>query len=79
MVRYLVTDCLAAGFAPVWRESGLGSPELAGISTALDYIMAQQEPYPAVAVDRRWNLLRANDGTVRMVEFLVGRWHGTRK
>jgi transcriptional regulator with XRE-family HTH domain len=63
---------LAAGFAPVWRESALGSPELAGISKALDYIMAQQEPYPAVAVDRHWNLLRANNGAVRLVEFLVG-------
>lgn len=63
---------VAAGFAPVWRETDLGAPELADISKALDYIMAQQEPYPAVAVDRRWNLLRANDGAVRLVEFLVG-------
>ena len=63
---------VAAGFAPVWRETELGAPELADIRAALDYIMAQQEPYPAVAVDRHWNLLRANDGAVRLVEFLVG-------
>jgi transcriptional regulator with XRE-family HTH domain len=62
---------VAAGFAPMWRESDLGSPELAGVAKALDYIMAQQEPYPAVAIDRHWNLLRANTGAVRLVEFLV--------
>ena len=63
---------VAAGFAPVWQESALGAPALAQISNALDYVMAQQEPFPAVAVDRHWNLLRSNQGAVRLVEFLVG-------
>src|SRR4029077_9407132 len=63
---------LAAGFAPVWQETDLGAPELAEVRHALDYILAQQEPFPAVAVDRHWNLLKANDGAVRLVEFLVG-------
>lgn len=63
---------LAAGFAPIWRETDLGAPELAQVRNALDYIMAQQEPFPAVAVDRHWNLLRSNKGAVRLVEFLVG-------
>jgi transcriptional regulator with XRE-family HTH domain len=63
---------VAAGFAPVWRETELGSPELAHIRSAIDYILAQQEPFPAVAVDRHWNLLKANAGAVRLVEFLVG-------
>jgi transcriptional regulator with XRE-family HTH domain len=63
---------LAAGFAPMWRETALGAPELAQVRNALGYIMAQQEPFPAVAVDRRWNLLEANQGAVRLVQFLVG-------
>jgi hypothetical protein len=42
------------------------------VRDALDYMMAQQEPFPAVVVDRRWNLLKANQGAVRLVEFLVG-------
>jgi transcriptional regulator with XRE-family HTH domain len=63
---------LAAGFAPVWRESPLNEVELSGVSEALDYMLAQQEPYPAVVVDRHWNLLRANGGAARLVEFLVG-------
>jgi transcriptional regulator with XRE-family HTH domain len=63
---------LAAGFAPVWQESEFAAPELALVRDALDYMLAQQEPYPAVAVDRHWNLLKANAGAVRLVEFLVG-------
>jgi transcriptional regulator with XRE-family HTH domain len=63
---------IAAGFAPVWRQTDLAAPELAEVSRALDYMLAQQEPFPAVAVDRHWNLLRSNSGAVRLVEFLVG-------
>jgi transcriptional regulator with XRE-family HTH domain len=63
---------VAAGFAPVWRETDLDAPELRGIRDAIDHMLAQQEPFPAVAVDRRWNLLKANRGAVRLVEFLVG-------
>ena len=63
---------VAAGFAPVWRETDLDAPELAQVRSALDYMLAQQEPFPAVAVDRRWNLLRSNRGAARLVEFLVG-------
>src|SRR5262245_56118116 len=63
---------LAAGFAPAWRESDMSAPELAKVNSALGYMLAQQEPYPAFVVDRRWNLLRANAGAARLVEFLTG-------
>jgi transcriptional regulator with XRE-family HTH domain len=63
---------LAAGYAPAWRESALSAPELAGVDAALDHMLAQQEPYPAFVVDRRWNLLRANAGAARLTEFLTG-------
>jgi transcriptional regulator with XRE-family HTH domain len=63
---------IAAGFAPVWRQTSLAAPELGQIRSALDFMLAQQEPFPAVAVDRHWNLLQANSGAVRLVEFLVG-------
>jgi transcriptional regulator with XRE-family HTH domain len=62
----------AAGYAPVWTETDLGAPALAPIRDALDYILAQQEPFPAVVVDRRWNLVQANKAAVALVEFLVG-------
>jgi transcriptional regulator with XRE-family HTH domain len=63
---------LAAGFAPEWRQRDLAAPDMASVTSALDYMLAQQEPYPAVVVDRHWNLMRANQGAVRLVEFLVG-------
>ena len=63
---------LAAGYAPAWSEADLGAEALAPIRSALDYMLSQQEPFPAVVVDRRWNLLQANKGAVAMVEFLVG-------
>jgi transcriptional regulator with XRE-family HTH domain len=63
---------LAAGYAPIWTETDLGAQALAPVREALDYMLAQQEPYPAVVVDRRWNLIQANKGAVALVEFLVG-------
>jgi transcriptional regulator with XRE-family HTH domain len=62
---------LAAGFAPAWRKSALTEPELATVNHALDYILAHQEPFPAIVVDRRWNLLRANVGAGRLTAFLT--------
>jgi hypothetical protein len=63
---------MAAGFSPVWRETDLGAPELTQVRSALDHIMAQRDPFPAVVIDRQWNLLKSNSGAVRLVEFLVG-------
>ncbi|MBV8652785.1 MAG: helix-turn-helix transcriptional regulator [Alphaproteobacteria bacterium] len=63
---------LAAGFAPVWRETALAAAELTEITRALDFILKQQEPFPAVVVDRHWTLLKANEGAARLVTFLVG-------
>jgi transcriptional regulator with XRE-family HTH domain len=62
---------LAAGYAPIWRESDLTAPELAQVNRALDHMLAQQEPYPGFVVDRRWNLLRANAGATRLTAFLT--------
>lgn len=63
---------LAAGFAPIWSDTPFDAETLAPIRQALDFMLAQQEPYPAVVMDRRWNLLQANKGAVAMVEYLVG-------
>lgn len=63
---------LAAGFAPAWTETALGAPSLAPVRSALDYMLSQQEPFPAVVVDRRWTLIQANKGAVALVEFLAG-------
>ena len=61
---------LAAGFAPVYRESNLAAPELAPVRQAIDRILKQQEPYPAVVIDRLWNLLQANEAANAFTIFL---------
>jgi transcriptional regulator with XRE-family HTH domain len=63
---------LAAGYAPVWTEREFDAEALAPVREALAHMLTQQEPFPAVVVDRRWNVLRANQGAIALVEFLVG-------
>lgn len=51
---------VAAGFAPAFDERPLDDPELTPAREALDLVLSGHEPYPAVVVDRRWNLVAAN-------------------
>ena len=57
----------AAGYAPIYRESDLEAPQMAQFRRALDFILRQQEPYPAIVLDRYWNVLLANEGTDRFM------------
>ncbi len=52
---------LAAGFAPVYPEHRLDDPALEAIHRAVRVVLKGHEPYPALAVDRHWNLVAAND------------------
>src|SRR5437763_8683844 len=47
---------LASGYAPVYRETPLEAEAMSPIRGALDKILAGHQPFPAVIVDRRWNL-----------------------
>jgi transcriptional regulator with XRE-family HTH domain len=69
-LRQRNTMLLAAGFAPVYRETSLGAPELTPVRQAIDRMLKQQEPYPAVVIDRLWNLLDANEAAVAFTVFL---------
>lgn len=51
---------LAAGYAPVYSEHGLEEPTMATARTAVEMVLKGHEPYPALAVDRHWNLVAAN-------------------
>ena len=57
----------AAGYAPIYRESALDAPEMAPFRRALDFLLRQQEPYPAIVLDRYWNILLANEGAGRFL------------
>jgi transcriptional regulator with XRE-family HTH domain len=64
---------LAAGFAPVYGARDLAGPEMAEVNAALDRILAQQEPFPALVVDRGLAVLRANGAAHRLLGFLLER------
>src|ERR671919_2346871 len=48
---------LTAGHAPALPERSLDDPELAPVREALHLVLTRHEPYPAMAVDRGWNIV----------------------
>jgi len=54
------TMLLAGGYAPAYPERGLAEPELTAVRQALKRVLAGHEPYPAVVVNRWWELVDAN-------------------
>ncbi|HEU4367010.1 MAG TPA: helix-turn-helix transcriptional regulator [Methylomirabilota bacterium] len=63
----------AAGYAAIHRETALGAPELSQVRRALGFILAQQEPFPALVVDRHWNVLMQNEGAGRVFGLFLDR------
>lgn len=51
---------LAAGYAPRYAARALEDPELAAIRDAVSRVLDAHEPFPAIAVDRHWNLVASN-------------------
>jgi hypothetical protein len=58
---------LAAGYAPFYRRTGLDAPEMEVARRAVEFLLTQQEPYPAMVVDRYWNTLQTNTGARRFL------------
>ncbi|MEV7010490.1 helix-turn-helix transcriptional regulator [Streptosporangium sp. NPDC051022] len=54
---------LSGGFAPVYAETPLNSPQMASVREALGQVLSGHGPYPAVVVDQRWNLVDRNPAT----------------
>ena len=60
---------VAAGYAPMYRERPLADPALDATRSAVDLLLKSHEPFPALAIDRHWNLLAAN----RMLPHLLAK------
>jgi transcriptional regulator with XRE-family HTH domain len=58
----------SAGFAPVYSQRPLDHPALQGMRQAIDLVLKGHEPYPALAVDRHWSLVTANDALFSLVQ-----------
>ncbi|HZZ11068.1 MAG TPA: helix-turn-helix transcriptional regulator [Paraburkholderia sp.] len=52
---------VAAGYAPLFRERPLTDPQLAAAREAVELVLKGHEPYPALAIDRHWNIVATNN------------------
>jgi transcriptional regulator with XRE-family HTH domain len=60
------TLLLAAGYAPAFSEGTWDAPDMAIVDAALERMLRQQEPYPALVLDRHWNVIRTNRAAPRL-------------
>jgi transcriptional regulator with XRE-family HTH domain len=51
---------VAAGYAPMYGERALADPAMGAVRRAIERVLTGHEPYPALAVDRHWNLVSYN-------------------
>jgi transcriptional regulator with XRE-family HTH domain len=58
---------VSAGFAAVYPVTPLDGPTMAPVSRAIELLLAQQEPFGAVLIDRCWDVLRVNSGARRLL------------
>jgi transcriptional regulator with XRE-family HTH domain len=61
---------VAAGFAPAFRARTLDDPQMSSVLAAVRLMLANHEPFPALAIDRAWNVRltnRAFDGVAAML------------
>jgi transcriptional regulator with XRE-family HTH domain len=61
---------LAAGFAPTHGETDLASPEMAPARMAIELILRHQEPYPALVMDRGWDVLLTNTAAQKFMRLM---------
>ena len=62
---------LSAGFAPVYSEAAWNSAEMHSVSKALERILRQHEPFPALVMDRYWNVLMTNESAPRFFNCFI--------
>ena len=63
---------LAAGYAPIYGETGLDDPKMARVRTAVEVILKNNEPRSAYAHDRHWNIVMANHAFVKFLTVVLG-------
>jgi transcriptional regulator with XRE-family HTH domain len=67
---------LAAGYAPMYAEPAWDAAEMRVVHRALERMLKQHEPYPALVMDRHWNVLMTNEAAPKFFGQFVdlGRW-----
>ena len=64
---------LAAGYAPLYGETRLDDPRMAQMRTVVEIILKSNEPRSALAHDRHWNVVMANEAFLRFVTVVTGK------
>ena len=62
---------LAAGYAPSFADSALDAPAMTSINRALQRMLRQHEPFPAIVMDRYWNVLMTNDAAPQLFSCFI--------
>ena len=58
---------LAAGYAPLYPEQPLDAPAMAAARDAVERILRAHMPHPALAVDRHWRMVAANEAVAALM------------
>lgn len=64
---------LAAGFSPAFPANALDAQALSAAMSAVELVLNAHGAFPAIAVDRHWNLLRANAAARRLMQGVAPR------
>jgi transcriptional regulator with XRE-family HTH domain len=62
---------LASGYAPQYTEQSMDAEQMAIVTRAIDRMLEQHEPYPALVLDRHWNVVRTNAAAPRFFGLFV--------
>ena len=62
---------LAAGYAPIYSEGAWNGPEMQSVTGALERMLRQHEPFPAVVMDRYWDVLMTNEAAPRFFNCFI--------
>ncbi len=58
---------LSAGYAPIFQQRPLEHPDLQMARKAMQLILTGHEPFPALAIDRHWNMVAANQSVAHFM------------
>ncbi len=59
---------LSGGYAPAYPASGLADPPMSAVHEAIEHVLQAHEPFPAVVIDARWELVAANAAVPLLTE-----------
>ena len=62
---------VAAGYAPLYQDTSLQAPIMDSISKALARMLRQHEPFPAIVMDRHWNVVMTNDAAPQLFNCFI--------